>query len=541
MNFDFFQNIDLLSVGIAVAAIGILGFVIFLNNRRSITSRTFLLFSAVTVFWSIVNYLQSSVLNPKLSFWLLRLVVFFAVWHAFSIFQLFYVFPSDKISFPKNYKKYLLLLVALTSIAALTPLVFESVAKIDFDGRLLKVNNGPAIALFTAVVVSLVLAALYLLIKKTIYAKAAEKKQFGWMLIGTFMTFVLLLIFNFLLPAFFNNPDYIPLGPVFLLPFAVFTFYAISSHNLLDVKIISTEVVAFFLIVAAFLQILLSKSAGQIFFQVFIFILLLIFSVFLIKSVVREVRQREKLEELTKELQAANIELKKLDRLKSDFLSFATHQLRSPLTLTKGYISMILDGSYGPLNSVAAEKLKKVYESNERLIKLVDDFLNLSRIEQGRMQYDFSRKSIEEIVEKAARELEETAKAKGLKLNWIRPLPPPSEMMIDAPKIYEVIYNLIDNAIKYTRSGKISVGIGKSGRFLKIWVRDTGIGLEPEEINELFKRFGRTKRARNYDVQGTGIGLYMAKYVIEAHGGRIWAESPGQNQGSVFYVELPIR
>ena len=541
IDFDFFQNIDLLSVGIAIAAIGILGFVIYLNNRQSITSRTFLLFSVVTIFWSIANYLQSSVLNPQVSLWLVRFVVFFAVWHAFSIFQLFYVFPNDKVFFPKNYKKYLLPLVAATSIVALTPFVFESVAGIDFDGRLLKINNGPAIALFTVIVVSLILSALYLLIKKTINAKGKEKKQFGWVLAGTLATFILLLIFNFAMPAFFDNPEYIPLGPVFLLPFAVFTFYAITSHNLLDVKVISTEVVAFFLVIAAFSQILLSESAGETLFQVSVFVLLLFFSVLLIRSVMREVRQREELQKLTTELEAANAELKKLDQLKSDFLSFATHQLRSPLTVTKGYVSMILEGSYGPVNDAAVEKLKRVYDSNNKLIKLVDDFLNLSRIEQGRMQYDFKPGSLDDVAGEVAGELGEIAKKKGLELIWRKPVPPLPLTIMDSSKIHEIIYNLVDNAIKYTPSGKIEIKTEKAGQFLRIAVRDTGIGLSAEDTEKLFEKFSRAGRGYKVNVQGQGIGLYVARQMVEAHGGRIWVESPGPHRGSAFYVELPIK
>ena len=110
-----------------------------------------------------------------------------------------------------------------------------------------------------------------------------------------FLTFLLLLIFNFALPAFFDRSDYISLGPVFLLPFVVFTFYAILKHNFLDIKVISTEVIAFFLIVAAFSQILLSESVGETLFLVLVFVLLLVFSILLIRSVLREVRQREEL------------------------------------------------------------------------------------------------------------------------------------------------------------------------------------------------------------------------------------------------------
>lgn len=539
--FAIFQNLDLLSVGVAVAAIGILGFVIYLNNRRSVTARSFLFFSLATIFWSIFNYLGYNISDPNIAFWMLRAVMFFAVWQAFFLFRLFYFFPQDEAVFPKNYRRLLLPFVVVTSLIALTPLVFERISEISPTGQITKIQNGPAIALFGILAVSLAAIAVFYLIKKAIVASGFEKRQFGWVALGAGATFALLIIFNFIFPAFFNRPDYVPLGAVFLLPLAFSVFYAILKHNLLDIKVISTEVVSFFLIIAVFSQILLSRSVGETVFQISIFLLLLLFSVLLIRSVMREVRQREKLQKLAKELETANAELKKLDQLKSDFLSFATHQLRSPLTVTKGYISMIIEGSYGAVGQAIAEKLKRVYESNERLIKLVDDFLNLSRIEQGRMQYDFSRSSAEDIAEEVAGELMETAQKKGLELLWKRPALPLPQTIFDASKIHEVIYNLADNAIKYTQRGWIKIEAQKSGRFLRISVSDTGIGMKEEDKENLFERFSRAGYGYKVNTEGHGIGLYLARQIVEAHGGRIWADSPGPGQGSTFAVELPIK
>ena len=286
--FDFFQNWDLLSVGVAIAAIGILGFVIYLNNHRSISSRSFLLFAVVTIFWSIANYLYYTIVHPVAAFWMLRLVIFFAVWHAFSLFQLFYVFPKERVEFPKNYKWVLLPVVIVVSIITLTPFVFEQVTELSSAGQIIKVRNGPAIALFTASVVSLILSALYLLIRQFRASIGAERNQFRWVLSGTGITFALLLIFNFILPAFFENPRFIPLGPVFLLPFVVFTFYAIFQHNLLNIKVVSTEVIVFFLVVAAFSQILLTESSSETIFKAGGFVLLFIFSIILIRRVIKE-------------------------------------------------------------------------------------------------------------------------------------------------------------------------------------------------------------------------------------------------------------
>lgn len=539
INLDFFQNLDLLSVGVAIAAIGILGFVIYLNNRQSITGRAFLLFALVTIFWSVVNYLQYSILEPQTSLWVLRLVMFFATWHAFSIFQLFYVFPKDQVVFPESYKWALLPLVAVTSISTLTPLVFESVAEVSASGELLRVNNGPAIALFAFLAVSLIVSAVYLLIKKMRSAPKSEKAPFRFVFTGTAITFVLLLIFNFVLPAFFYTTELIPLGPVFLLPFVLYTFYAIFKHRILDVKVVSTEIISFFVVIAAFSQILLSKSIGETVFQSAVFITLFIFSVLLIRGVIREIKQREQLEILSKELAAANAELKKLDQLKSDFLSFVSHQLRAPLTVIKGYISMIEEGTYGQIPQNIMEVLGKVFISNEKLIRLVNDFLNLSRIEQGRVQFEFAKASLVSLVDEAVDALKDNAAKRGLRLLWQKP-EGILDITIDKSKVYEIIYNLIDNAIKYTEKGEVKVGLEKEPKSLVISVSDTGVGISRGDIDKLFQRFGRIEAGKKVNVSGAGIGLFVAKYMVEAHKGRIWAESKGPGKGSTFFVELPM-
>ncbi|MBI5787034.1 MAG: HAMP domain-containing histidine kinase, partial [Candidatus Niyogibacteria bacterium] len=324
-----------------------------------------------------------------------------------------------------------------------------------------------------------------------------------------------------------------------LLPFAFYTFYAIFKHRILDVKVVSTEIVSFFLVVAAFSQILLSESIGETVFQSAVFITLFIFSVLLIRSVIREVRQREQLEILSKELAAANKELKKLDQLKSDFLSFVSHQLRAPLTVIKGYISMIEEGTYGKIPENINPVLGKVYVSNEKLIRLVNDFLNLSRIEQGRVQFEFEKTSVASLVGEAVDALKDNAAKRGLQLLWQKPEGIP-DIVIDKSKVYEIIYNLIDNAIKYTQKGSVSVLLSKKPKSIIIAVKDTGIGMSREDIGQLFQRFGRVEAGKKVNTSGTGIGLYVAKYMVEAHKGKIWAESAGRGEGSAFFVEFPL-
>ena len=174
---EFLNNGDLLSVGIAVTAIGILGFVVFFNNRKSITNRSFLLFSLVTIAYGVLNYINYQVTSLPQILWFLRLTIFFAVWHAFSFFQLFYVFPKEKTAFPLYYKAALLPLIGLISFLTLTPTVFSHIERVGAIGQVTNPVRGPGIFLFGAVVVCLVISGIILLLKKLTRASGDEKKQ----------------------------------------------------------------------------------------------------------------------------------------------------------------------------------------------------------------------------------------------------------------------------------------------------------------------------------------------------------------------------
>jgi len=247
--------------------------------------------------------------------------------------------------------------------------------------------------------------------------------------------------------------------------------------------------------------------------------------------------QRE-VERQTKELKQANEDLTKLDKAKSDFISIASHQLRTPLTAIKGFTSMILEGSYGRTTKVVHDKLEKIYESAERLIRLVNDLLDLSHMEGGKMEFNFQKINLTQMVKSVSEELDIQAQKKKLKLTVNLP---DQDLFVkaDEQKLRQVVMNLIDNAIKYTEKGKAEVSLKESDNKVQFSVKDTGMGMKPEEITNLFQKFVRGSEASHYHTEGAGIGLYVARQLVEAHMGRVWAESEGEGKGSTFLVELP--
>ncbi|MDP2967151.1 MAG: HAMP domain-containing sensor histidine kinase [bacterium] len=290
-----------------------------------------------------------------------------------------------------------------------------------------------------------------------------------------------------------------------------------------------------------------------------VFVLVIIYGYFFNKSTEKIIKAnfaqrkaKEALEELaeglegqvkqrTKELREAYGELKKLDKAKSEFIAMASHQLRTPLSTIKGYISMLIEGSYGQIPEKAKEKLAGVFQSNERLIKIVNELLNISRIELGKMELNKELTQIEDLIQSCYEELKIEAEKKKLNLIWQKPKRPLPKIEIDFLKIRQAILNLIDNALKYTKEGKIEIKTKKTNSNLQISVRDTGEGLTKEEQKNIFESFTRGEAGINYWIEGVGLGLYVAKKYLELHQGKIWVESKGKGKGSTFYIELSIK
>ena len=249
----------------------------------------------------------------------------------------------------------------------------------------------------------------------------------------------------------------------------------------------------------------------------------------------------EELRVTNDKLETANVQLKKLDSAKSEFISIASHQLRTPLTAIKGYISMMQDGDFGKIPQSLVRYLDIVYNSNERLINLVNDLLNISRIESGRQKYDFKPNDMFALAQEIVTKLQPRADEKKLELVLAKPTAPLPKVAFDSEKLHEVMLNFIDNAIKYTKSGRVDVMLKAEPEGMVTYsVKDTGMGISEQTMQHLFKKFSRGEGSFLVHTEGLGLGLYVAKMIVEAHDGKIWAESEGENKGSTFLFSIPI-
>ena len=249
---------------------------------------------------------------------------------------------------------------------------------------------------------------------------------------------------------------------------------------------------------------------------------------------------QQRIDAATKELRVSNAQLQKLDEAKDEFISMASHQLRTPLTSIKGYISMLMDGDVGKVSKEQQHLLQEVFISSERMVRLIGDFLNVSRLQTGKFIIDKHPIDLSKIVAQEVESLEPNASAHGLKFTFKKPKNIP-EMNVDENKIQQVIMNFCDNAIYYSKeNSKIIVTLANVKGWVEFCVIDTGIGVPKEEQVDLFGKFFRATNARKQRPDGTGVGLFLAKKVIDAHDGEIIFESK-EGKGSTFGFRLPIK
>lgn len=235
-----------------------------------------------------------------------------------------------------------------------------------------------------------------------------------------------------------------------------------------------------------------------------------------------------------------NRRLKEIDQMKTEFISVASHQMRTPLSATKWVMRMLLDGDLGKLNDQQLEMLTKGYQTNERMILLINDLLNVSRIEEGRFQYRFVHMSIEEVVESVIQELYNLIKKRNIKFNYKVAKGEIPKLNIDPQKIRLVVQNLVDNAVKFTPpGGKVTINLNSDKENVYFSVTDSGVGIPASQQHRIFSKFFRADNVIRMQTDGSGLGLFIVRNVIDNHQGRVWFEST-EGKGTTFTFSLPI-
>ncbi len=511
----------------------VLGFWVYFANKKSLVNKIFLVLTLAFIGWISFAYLSDVFTDANTILWLIRLS-FASISASLVGMYLFSVyFPIES---PRT--KYLgvanvvavILGCSMFSLSLFSDLLIAGVYIEDWGtGPVF----GPLGNLFYGSVIILALLFLVNFIKKYLTLPSQEKTKLSYFLIGLAIMVAFNVVFNVILPLFQGQIQYYQVGNYSIIFLLGFTAYAIVRRNLFGIRIVLTALLVVIIAVFLFLDavVLPNEFPVQII-KIVILAIFLFFGYSLIRSVSREIQLREKLEE-------ANAKLTKLDQAKSEFISIASHQLRTPLSAIKGYLSMVVDGDYGAVSDPVGKVLTRVYNSNERLIALVNNMLNISRIESGHIQFHPRPLQLESVINDVLGEIGPEARARQISLVFKSPGRPSRPVKVDDKIIHEVLNNLVDNAVKYTPHGNVTISLQPKSAMLEVRVVDTGIGIDPSDIPRLFKKFSRGHDVYKAYTSGSGLGLYVVKQLIEMHGGTVGVRSDGVGRGSTFWFTVP--
>lgn len=304
------------------------------------------------------------------------------------------------------------------------------------------------------------------------------------------------------------------------------------KNNAVNRKFVLAIFYTFVVWLVIFIHILYLGTTYRMFFDLLLVVLIVPFGIWFIWEYRRNIRHREKSKGLGQKL-------KNLDQQKNEFISMAAHELRAPMTAIKGYVSMVTQGDAGAISEKARGFLADANTINDRLIRLVNNMLNVSRIEEGRMVFQLETEELSHVVRAVYSQFTPEAERKGLDYSLKIPKHIRDRVSVDPDRIHEVIANFISNAIKYTDKGSVVVRLIQPNKeTVRVEVEDTGLGIPKEEQGKLFQKFYRIETHVG-KTTGTGLGLYISRLLIDKFKGDIGLDSK-LGEGSIFWFEIPL-
>ncbi len=511
----------------------ILGLLVLSQGKTKKINIVFFFFTLAVAFWSVAYFFWQISLNASQALFWSQILMIGAILIPVFYFHFILVFL--------NIQKRRLVYLAYILAAIFLFLDFTTYFIVDVSQKLnfeFWPTAGPVYSVFLLTWLFYAIYTVYVLYKHMYTSYGIRRKQLMYILIGTIIGYAggitnFFLWYGILIP---------PVGNIFVSVYVLFVSFSILRYHMFNIRIVATELFTLAVWIAVLANVFNAKTTQDRLFGIGILVIVVVFGVLIIRSVTKEIKTREEIEKLVKKLETANNRLRELDQQKSEFVSIASHQLRSPLTAIKGYASMLLEGSFGKITDKVKSPISKMLESSKRLVDIVEDFLDVTRIEQGKMLYDFTRVDIKELLRDIINDVAPTIKRSGLNVNLTTDRGLAYIISADENKIRQVFSNLLDNAIKYTPKGNIDIKITESipNKKITISMKDSGIGMSTDFINNrIFGKFNRDIDATDFHTNGSGIGLYVASEIVKGHKGKIWAKSKGKNKGTIFSVELP--
>lgn len=522
----------------AIAAL-LIGCLIYFSNRKALINKVLFFTMIAFVLWALIDLMLWATERVDLimfawsSLAYIEPLIYIGVLYVVHIF----VKKSDM-----SFKGKFLLALGLIPIIVLAPTAYN-LTGFDFTNCDREAFEGP---LWNYIYI---LECIIVIIIAIIGLHGSQDKdrvsQNRLITIGSILFLVSLSLGN-IVGSFSENWSIAQYGLFGMPVFIVFLSYLVIRYQRFNTKVFATQILSGSLAILVLSLLLIQDIQLIRLIVVFTFALTIAFGYLLNISVIKEHKQKTEIEDLAKNLEQsnenlehANDKLKSVDKLKTEFLSLASHQLRSPLTAIKGYSSMLIEGSFGKLNEKISEPVKRIYTSAQGLVSIVEDLLNVSKIEQGGMKYEFQDIDLTPIVKNLFNEMQIPAQSKNIVFTLDMNEQDKCIVSADSTKIKQVFLNLTDNSIKYTpEKGTITVSLKRVDGTVEFAVKDNGVGISPETRAKLFEKFSRGEGGK-LNTGGSGLGLYLARQIAIAHKGDVVIESEGLGKGSIFKVVLP--
>lgn len=499
-------------------------------------------FAAVLLFsiWSFSDLILWANPDP-------RIIMFF--WSLLNLLEPFIYILIFLFSYTLLYKREVPTKILASIFLLVSPVVLLLATRLeimsfDLTNCYREVIEGPLV--FYSYVIQLIITLLIIIIT-AVYLKTTKESRVEKRMATIGVAGSLLFL------AFFSSGNIIasingdwavtPLYGLFGMPVMVaFLAFLISKYRMFKVQMLTAQFLVSTLSILIIGILFVQKLENVRYIAIATFILTVIIGTILIKNIKREIEQKNQIEKLANNLERANAKLKQMDKLKSEFVSIASHQLRSPITAISGYASLISEGSYGTVPEKMKEPVERIVQSARMMAVSIEDYLNVSRIEAGNMKYNLEDFNLIDEAEHICDDLRPEALKRGLVLLFRRRLTGKGIVHADIGKVQQIVHNLINNSIKYTPKGAITVFAHDDMEKKKVFIDilDTGIGMNEETRHSIFQKFERGDKANTVNVKGTGLGLYVALKMAEAMGGTITAHSEGEGKGSRFTIELPL-
>jgi signal transduction histidine kinase len=500
---------------------------VFIQTKFNFLSKVFLAFIFVFSLWLIGDLITWNLNDYYLVYASWAPLDFIEI--AFYILGLYFVLVFTNGQDISIFKKIFLILLVIPAFF----ITITNQSVIGFDYPVCEAYGNNFLSIYKLIIEGMLLLVMLSCIVVPFIKKLPwQKKKTNLIMIGSMFLFLSVFgVTGYLasVTAYYE----INLYGLFLLPiFLVAIIYSVFELDIFNVQVLGTHYLVVGLLVLMGGQLFFVTDTTNLLLTILTIVLLAGLSFILFRNLKRESDQRTQIEKL-------NINLQESIRQRESLVHLVTHKVKGSFTRSKYIFAGLLDGTFGEVSPEVKKYAQQGMESDNTGIQTVDLVLNAANLQKGAVKYEMAKIDFKEIILKILAEKKVQAEAKGLQMESTIEENGIYSVLGDVFWLREAISNLIDNSIRYTKVGKITIGLEDGDGKVKFSVKDTGMGIDDEDKRILFTEGGRGKDSVRVNVDSTGYGLYSVKLIIEAHKGRVWAESAGIDKGSEFYIELP--